>query len=204
MPGRFTHRVTDAFDYARTLHADQVRKGTSIPYLSHLMAVAAIVMESGGDEDQVIAALLHDAVEDRGRDGRTKAEIAERWGERVVGIVLACTDAETVPKPPWRERKERYLAHLTSAPVEVRRVVAADKLHNAQAILNDYRQLGHQLWSRFNATAAEILWYYRSVVTRLREAETAGELRDLIARLQSVVETLDREVVRDSGAEPGE
>lgn len=195
MAGPFTVRLTEAFDYVRGLHANQVRKGTSIPYLAHLMAVAAIVMESGGDEDQAIAALLHDAVEDQGRNGRTKAEIAERWGERVVGIVLACTDAETVPKPPWRERKEKYLAHLALAPVEVRRVVAADKLHNAQAILNDYRQLGDQLWSRFNATPQEILWYYRSVVTRLREAESDGAMRELVDRLEVVVGALDAALV---------
>lgn len=200
MPETFTDRLTAAFDYARTLHVHQVRKGTSIPYLSHLMAVAAIVMESGGDEDQVIASLLHDAVEDQGHEGRTKAEIAERWGERVAGIVMACTDAETVPKPPWRERKEKYLAHLSTAPVEVRRVVAADKLHNAQAILNDYRQLGDLIWRRFNVKAPEILWYYRAVVTRLREADSAGALKDLMDRLEKVVSVLEREVAVGQGS----
>ena len=124
------------------LHANQVRKGTTVPYTAHLLGVAALVIDHGGDEDQAMAALLHDAIEDQGRGGRTRAEIEAKFGARVARIVEGCTDADTIPKPPWRERKEAYLAHLGHAPIEVRRVAAADKLHNARAILVDYRHIG--------------------------------------------------------------
>ena len=116
----FLSRLVAALDYARELHRYQVRKGTTIPYLAHLLAVAALVIEHGGDEDQAVAALLHDAIEDQGRNGRTRAEIEQKFGDRVLRIVLGCTDADIVPKPPWRERKEAYLAHLATAPIEVR------------------------------------------------------------------------------------
>jgi (p)ppGpp synthase/HD superfamily hydrolase len=190
----FTSRLTAAFDYARTLHASQVRKGTTIPYLAHLLAVTALVIEHGGDEDQAMAALLHDAIEDQGRDGRTRSEIEAKFGDRVARIVTGCTDADTVPKPPWRERKQAYLAQLAGAPVEVRRASAADKLHNARAILADYRLLGEHLRQRFNATREEQLWYYRSLVTAFRQANAEGELAGLVDELDEVVRELEREV----------
>ena len=189
----FTDRLTDAFDYARALHANQPRKGTTVPYIGHLLAVTALVIEHGGDEDQAMAALLHDAIEDQGRGGRTRDEIEAKFGQRVVRIVEGCTDADTTPKPPWRARKEAYLAHLGDAPIEVRRVAAADKLHNARAILADYRLLGERLWPRFNAGRDEQLWYYRNLVTALRSADATGESASLVDQLDDVVTALEEE-----------
>ena len=189
----FTARLTDAFDYARALHANQVRKGTTVPYIAHLLGVAALVIDHGGDEDQAMAALLHDATEDQGRGGRTRAEIEAKFGARVARIVEGCTDADTIPKPPWRERKEAYLAHLGHAPIEVRRVAAADKLHNARAILVDYRHMGERLWARFNAGRDEQLWYYRNLVTVLRSADATGESAGLVDQLDDVVTALEEE-----------
>ena len=158
-----SHRLVEAFQYAAELHASQRRKGTSIPYISHLMTVAATVIEHGGDEDQAIAALLHDAIEDQPEDGRTRLQIRKRFGDRVLALVEACTDADTHPKPPWRERKEGYLAHLSEAPPEARLISLADKVHNARAILADHREIGDGVWERFTATKGETLWYYRAL-----------------------------------------
>jgi (p)ppGpp synthase/HD superfamily hydrolase len=156
-------RFSNALAYAFTLHATQTRKGTDLPYFSHLMAVCAIVLENGGSEDEAIAALLHDAIEDQGGEA-TRQEIIRRFGSEVAAIVDGCTDAETIPKPPWRERKEQYIAHLADASPSVRLVSSADKLHNARAILFDYRQIGEALWGRFNGKREGTLWYYRELV----------------------------------------
>ena len=148
MPTRLSRRFEAALLLATRLHATQTRKGGRIPYVSHLLGVASLALEHGGDEDVAIAALLHDAVEDQG--GRpTLARIRRRFGARVAEIVEGCTDADTVPKPEWRTRKERYLRHLDTASAEVRLVSACDKLHNARAILFDYRVHGEALWKRF-------------------------------------------------------
>jgi len=195
----FSRRLSDAFDYARALHENQPRKGTTVPYIGHLLAVTALVIEHGGDEDQAMAALLHDAIEDQGRGGRTRDEIEAKFGQRVVRIVEGWTDADTTPKPPWRARKEAYLAHLGDAPIEVRRVAAADKLDNARAILADYRRLGELLWKRFNATRDDQLWYYRSIVTALRRGEGAGAITDLVDELDEVVQALEAEVSGPKG-----
>ena len=141
--GLLSERFFDALGYAARLHNRQVRKGGGTPYVSHLMAVASLVLEHGGSEDEAIAALLHDAIEDqaehRGGAAALRAEIEQRYGARVLGIVNACTDAEVVPKPPWRARKEQYLRHLGATPDPAyHRVSIADKLHNARAILLDY------------------------------------------------------------------
>src|SRR4051794_14565870 len=133
-------RFEDALVYATRLHAQQVRKGSGVPYIAHLLAVTAIAMEYGADEDTAIAALLHDAVEDQG-GAATREAIRRRFGERVVAIVDGCTDTEVTPKPPWRARKDAYVAHVLVAPPDVRLVSAADKLHNARSILADYRLL---------------------------------------------------------------
>jgi GTP pyrophosphokinase len=156
-----TDRYTDALTFAADAHRGQVRKGTSIPYLSHLLAVSGLVLEHGGDETEAIAGLLHDAIEDVG--AHLREPIGERFGSDVLAIVEGCTDAEVIPKPPWQERKERYIAHLQTAPLPVLRVSAADKLHNARCILSDYRAIGPTLWQRFNATPTQIAWYYRSL-----------------------------------------
>src|SRR5919202_957739 len=143
-----TRRFEEALTFAARLHSAQVRKGTTVPYVSHLLAVAAVALEHGADEDEAIAALLHDAVEDQG-GAATREEIRRRFGDRVAEIVDGCTDAETTPKPPWRERKERYVSHIASAPPSVRLVSAADKLHNARSILADLRTCGEGVWDRF-------------------------------------------------------
>jgi len=164
-----TLRFYRAVAFAGELHVAQVRKGTAIPYIAHLMAVAALVLEHGGTEDQAIAGLLHDAIEDQGQgfaggvDG-LRQEIEREFGTAVLNIVEACTDADTIPKPPWRKRKEAYIAHIRTAPADVLIVSCADKLHNARAILSDYRAIGEDLWPRFTAGKDGTLWYYQALV----------------------------------------
>ncbi len=182
-----TQRFEEALIYALRLHADQTRKGSATPYFAHLMSVAALVLEDGGDEDEAIAALLHDAIEDQG-GADTRAEIRRRFGERVAAIVDGCSDAETIPKPPWRARKERYLASLAAASPAVIRVEAADKLHNARSILRDYRRLGESLWSRFSGGREGTLWYYREM-TRILQERTDSPL---VVALGEVVMTLEQ------------
>lgn len=186
-----TKRFQDALAYAAQLHADQLRKGTTIPYLAHLLSVAAIVMEHGGTEDEAIAALLHDAIEDQGGDAARK-EIRRRFGDSVVAIVDGCTDAEVLPKPPWRQRKEKYIAHLQDAPASVLLVSAADKLHNARAVLGDYRVVGEEVWSRFKGGKDGTLWYYRAMldallVNPLANRRLVEELGRVVAEMESLV-----------------
>jgi GTP pyrophosphokinase len=187
-----TQRFHDALGYAMELHATQVRKGTTIPYLAHLLAVASLVIEHGSTEDEAIAALLHDAIEDQG-GAPTREAIRRRFGDTVVTIVDGCTDAEVVPKPPWQQRKEAYIAHLQHAPPAVHLVSIADKLHNARAILTDYRTLGDTLWARFNGGREGTLWYYQALLQVFREVGTApaaliGELDLVIRQLESFVQ----------------
>ena len=190
-------RLTAAFEYACQLHAKQARKGTTIPYVAHLMAVAALVMEHGGGEDEAIAALLHDAIEDQNHDGSVPAEIGARFGPKVLALVEACSDSEGPnDKPPRQERKEAYLAHLRTAPANVRLISAADKLHNARAILEDYRRMGDDLWERFTEGRDEQLRYYRNLVTALRKADYGGQSRALVDQLDEVVTALETEVDR--------
>ena len=185
---RLTPRFEEALVYAARLHAHQTRKGTEIPYISHLLAVTALVLQDGGEEDEVIAALLHDAVEDQG--GReTLAEIGRRFGQPVAYIVESCTDADTIPKPPWRDRKENYLSHLRSAPTNVRRVSLADKLHNARSILRDLRLSGHLVWGRFKGGKEGTLWYYRSLVQIFQESGR-DYMTEELARVVAEIERL--------------
>ena len=185
-------RYTDALTFAAEAHHGQLRKGTSIPYLSHLLAVSGLVLEHGGDETEAIAGLLHDAIEDVG--AHLREPIRERFGAEVLVIVEGCTDADVQPKPPWRARKEAYIAHLRHAPPPVLRVSAADKLHNARCILADYHAHGPALWRRFNASAAETAWYYTAVADILA---AAGAPPTLVGELGRTVEAL-----RTAGAFP--
>jgi (p)ppGpp synthase/HD superfamily hydrolase len=180
-------RFEQALPYAAQLHRDQVRKGTGIPYVSHLLAVAGIVLEHGGSEDEAIAALLHDAVEDQG-GAPTLQAIRLRFGETVAAIVEGCTDTDEMPKPPWRPRKEAYIAHVASASPSVRLVSAADKLHNARTILADYRRGGDAVWDRFSGGKAGTLWYYRTLV----EAFRRHGLTPLVEELERVVGELEQ------------
>lgn len=182
-----TARFAEALSYAIALHAQQKRKGTEVPYVAHLLAVTALALEHGANEDEAIAAALHDAVEDQG-GAATSAEIERRFGPTVRAIVEGCTDADVVPKPPWRTRKEAYLAHLHAAPPSVLLVSASDKLHNARAILADLRDLGDALWPRFTGGRAGTLWYYRSLVDAYRPREP----RALVSELERVVSEIER------------
>jgi (p)ppGpp synthase/HD superfamily hydrolase len=155
-------RFLKAFVFAAEKHAGQRRKASTIPYIAHLMGVASLVLEAGGDEDLAIAALLHDVVEDCGGLPMVK-EVRRRFGARVAKIVDGCTDAYGDPKPPWRERKESYIRHLKMADADTRLVSAADKLNNVRSILADYRQIGESVWSRFNGGREGTLWYYRTL-----------------------------------------
>ncbi|MBK7922810.1 MAG: HD domain-containing protein [Gemmatimonadetes bacterium] len=160
-------RYSAALAFASELHGSQLRKGTAVPYIAHLLSVSALVLEAGGDEDAAIAALLHDAVEDQG--GRPMLDrIRARFGDGVADIVAACTDAEVTPKPPWRQRKEAYLASIPHKPAPALLVSIADKVHNVGAILRDYTQLGEAVWARFAGGREGTLWYYRSLSDAFR------------------------------------
>jgi len=152
----YGERFEEALKYAARLHRTQKRKGTNIPYVTHLLALAAIVGENGGTEDEVIAALLHDAVEGQG-GAATREEIRRRFGDTVAGIVGEVSDTDVVPKPPWRERKETYVAQVRDAERSARLVSAADKLHNARSILRDLRGEGDAVWRRFTGSKEETL-----------------------------------------------
>lgn len=186
-----TERYDQALALANQLHRAQRRKGTGTPYVGHLLAVSSLVLECGGDEDAAIAALLHDAVEDQG--GRaTLAAIREQFGPRVAELVDACSDCDDHPKPPWRDRKDAYLAHLEHADDATRLISCADKVHNARCILRDYLELGEALWPRFKGGGREgSLWYYRAmaeVFLRLGPHRLATELDELVTRIESLAE----------------
>jgi (p)ppGpp synthase/HD superfamily hydrolase len=187
MPRRpLSQRFERAMEYAARLHATQLRKGTDRPYIAHLLGVTSIVLTHGGDEDEAIGALLHDAVEDQ-PDKTSFDEIRRRFGARVEKIVRGCTDAVTIPKPPWIERKEKYVRHLRHAGHSVRLVSAADKLYNVREILDDYREHGERVWKRFHATKQQALWYYREVakiLTRKGPRALAEELWRVIRELE--------------------
>jgi (p)ppGpp synthase/HD superfamily hydrolase len=157
-----TTRFDEAFAFAHGLHRLQTRKGAGTPYIAHLMSVAALVVEHGGDEDQAIAGLLHDAAEDQGGEA-TLALVRTRFGDGVAGIVADCTDAWVEPKPAWRPRKEEYLARLPRKPLRSLLVSLADKTHNAEAIAMDFRTHGDGLWRRFSGGAEGTRWYYRAI-----------------------------------------
>lgn len=176
-----------ALSYAAVIHAGQQRKGTGIPYIAHLLGVTSIALEYGASEDEAIAALLHDAGEDAGGRGRIE-DIRQRFGNEVADIVEGCTDTDVVPKPPWRKRKEDYIAHLASASPSTLLVSAADKLHNARAIVRDLRVHGEALWPRFRG-GRESLWYYRSLVNALRpkgNSHLVDELACVVSEMESL------------------
>lgn len=157
------HRFSSALVYAHQLHSEQVRKGSGIPYISHLLSVSALVLEDGGDEDEAIAALLHDAVEDCGGAPILDA-IRDRFGQRVATLVAHCTESETVPKPPWKERKIRYLEQLKNSDSGAYRIAIADKLHNARSILMDYHRQGDAVWQKFKGGKEGTLWFYNEIL----------------------------------------
>jgi len=168
-----------------------MRKASSIPYVSHLLAVAALTLEYGGDEDQAMAALLHDAAEDQGGVA-TLEMIRAGFGDRVADMVAACSDTFETPKPEWRARKEKFVSDLESISLEVLLVVAADKLHNATTMLQDHRAIGPELWSRFTGSRDQQLWYLESVA-EICARRLRGDALRLADRLSSVVGQLEEE-----------
>jgi (p)ppGpp synthase/HD superfamily hydrolase len=179
-------RFLRAFLFAAEKHCGQTRKASTIPYIAHVMGVASQVLEAGGDEDLAIAALLHDVVEDCGGAPMLK-EVRRRFGKRVAKVVEGCTDADSDPKPPWRERKEAYIRHLNHADADTRLVSAADKLNNVRSILSDYRAIGESGWSKFKGGREGTLWYYRTLLEVF-----LGHKRNRITRdLELAVNELD-------------
>jgi (p)ppGpp synthase/HD superfamily hydrolase len=171
-------RFLRAFHFAAEKHAGQTRKASTIPYISHLMGVASLVLEFGGDEDMAIAALLHDVVEDCGGAPMLR-EVRREFGSRVAKIVEGCTDSDTEPKPPWRERKETYIRHLKNADAETRLVSAADKLNNVRSIACDYREVGERVWERFTGGRDGTLWYYRALLEEFLRRKPNRLIREL-------------------------
>jgi (p)ppGpp synthase/HD superfamily hydrolase len=182
-------RLQRAFRYAAEKHAGQTRKQTAVPYLSHLMAAASLVLEAGGDEDMAIAALLHDVVEDCGGIPRLR-EIRKQFGPRVAKIVEGCTDSFGEPKAEWVERKKDYLREVAHADTETRLVSASDKLHNVRTILADYRRDGEAIWARFSGKKEGTLWYYRALSDEYQRRGTNRITRELelaVAELEALV-----------------
>jgi len=190
-------RFDEALAYASRAHWRQVRKATDVPYVAHLLAVASLVLEHGGGEDEAIAALLHDAVEDAGGAPR-RDDVRARFGDDVVRIVDACSDHEGEPKPPWRERKLAHLARLANeTDARVRLVVACDKLHNARSVLADYERHGAALWARFNGGREGTIWYYRSLADELVRggpAALGAELEHLVDALEACVRAAESDL----------
>jgi (p)ppGpp synthase/HD superfamily hydrolase len=187
---KLSTRFLRAFLFAAEKHKGQTRKASTIPYIAHLMGVASLVLEAGGDEDVAIAALLHDVVEDCGGAPMLK-EVRRRFGPRVAKVVEGCTDADTYPKPPWRQRKENYIRRLNKADADTRLVSAADKLNNVRSILCDYRELGDSVWSRFKGGREGTLWYYRSLrdqFLRRRPTRITRELDLAVKELETLAE----------------
>ncbi len=185
----YTDRLGEALKYAADGFAHTPRKCTEVPYLTHLLQVTAWVGESGGDEDQMIAAVLHDYLEDI--PGSSVGELEARFGARVARLVQALSDSTDHPKPPWRERKLRYLAHLRGEPAEVKLISACDKLHNASSILRDYRVIGEAIWDRFRPPREETLWYYRAVTEALAEGwphPRVDELRGVVRAIHDAAD----------------
>lgn len=189
-----TPRFDEALTYAREHHAQDVRKGTNTPYLSHLLAVSSLVLDMEGSEDEAIAALLHDVVEDRGGQ-RAADEIRERWGDDIARIVLACSDSvseDGTEKAPWRDRKDGYLAHMDRKRPDELRVSLADKLHNARSVLLDLRSHGDEIWTRFNAGKDGQLWYYGRLADTFdaRRADLGEPAQAAVDELRRVVDAI--------------
>lgn len=191
----YTERFVDALTFAARVHEQQTRKGSGVPYVTHVIGVAALVGDHGGTEAQVIGGLLHDAIEDGVEDNPDIAsEIAARFGEEVLHIVEACSDTEVHPKPPWEERKRAYIdsvqAKADDDPALL--VALADKVYNARTLLRDHDLVGDDLWDRFRATHAQTLWYYRALADAfLAKQWPTPTQRHLAGELERVVRALE-------------
>jgi (p)ppGpp synthase/HD superfamily hydrolase len=189
MPEPLGPRFSSALTLAADLHRNQVRKGTETPYMAHLLAVTALVLEHGGDEDAAIAALLHDAVEDAGGQA-TLRRIRLLFGDSVAEVVMECSDADVTPKPPWHDRKRAYIRSISHKSERALLVSMADKVHNARAIVADHEEHGDALWDRFNASPEDIVWYYSSLAEAF-QARAPNRLwralRDEVREMESLV-----------------
>ena len=184
---KLSNLFEQALVLATQLHANQIRKGSGVPYISHLLSVTALVLEDGGDEDEAIAALLHDAVEDQGGI-KTRDLIQKQFGERVVNIVDGCTESWTKPKPPWRDRKLQYLEQMRQASPSVLKVSLADKVHNARSILAEWYLQGDSVWHKFNGGKEGTLWFYRSLLDVYQRSDSHFlklELERIISQLDN-------------------
>lgn len=190
-------RLDQALAFVADQFRHRVRKGTAVPYLTHLLQVMVMVAEHGGDEDQLLAALLHDYLEDI--RGASRDLIAERWGERVASMVEELSDSTTHPRPPWTVRKRAYIERLRDAHPAVKLVGAADKLHNARSVLDGLRRMGSAVFDRFSASREQTLWYYRAVA----DALATGWEHALLDELLRVVDALEREAAAIDGGEAG-
>jgi len=191
-------RLQRAFRYAAEKHFGQTRKQSAVPYISHLMAVASLVLEAGGDEDMAIAGFLHDVVEDCGGMPRLR-EVRQQFGGRVAKMVEGCTDSFGEPKPEWVERKKDYLREVKHADVDTRLVSASDKLHNVRTILADYRQHGEAIWTRFTGKKEGTLWYYRALSDEYQRRSPNRITREL----EIAVVELERTVGKKARARDG-
>ena len=180
-------RLAAAFEYAERIHRGQRRKKSQTPALSHLMAVAALVLENGGDEEEAMGPATLEA-------------IRRRFGHRVAHIVEGCTDSMESPKPPWQERKTRYIDHLPTADKSILLVSLADKVHNVRALVSEYQRVGEDLWQRFTATREQTFWYYESLLQVFQESESSRGAR-LVAELRASLANL-RRLVTDSESPP--
>jgi HD domain-containing protein len=188
-PLQTSDQFSDVFQFAETMHRQQVRKGTTVPYLSHVMAVSALVMENGGNLDQAIAALLHDVVEDCGGTPVLN-EIRTHFGDTVANIVQECSDSildtPTEIKAPWRIRKEEYIKSIASKSDNAMLVLLADKFHNSSALIRDLKRLGSQVWDRFNATPDESIWFYDEVAKAIQSRIQIPLVEDLIQNVEQL------------------
>ncbi len=183
-------KVGEALKLAADAFAQRERKGSGVPYLTHLLAVATLVMEHGGDEDQIAAAVLHDYLEDI--PGARVEELEKQFGARVARLVSSLSDAtDATNKAPWKPRKLQYLEHLRHESSEVKLVSAADKLHNARSIIDDHRRMGDEVFSRFTASREETLWYYREVVAALADGFTHPLVDEVRAAVEKLHELTD-------------
>ena len=191
MPVQLLKQFVEAVGYACDAHGVKKRRGTEVSYVAHLLGVTAIALEYGANEAEAIGALLHDVVEDCGGKSRLE-DIRARFGPMIGAIVEGCSDTLDTPKPPWRERKEKYLQHLPQASAAVRLVSAADKLHNARATLGDYQRLGEKVWDRFHDGKAGTLWYYRALVTAFQAAGSNALIEELDRAVTAIEQLADR------------
>jgi (p)ppGpp synthase/HD superfamily hydrolase len=175
-------------EYATNLHSKQTRKGSDTPFIAHLLCVSALILEDGGSEDEAIAGLLHDAVEDQGGLIRLE-EIKTKFGYTVAGIILECSESHTHPKPPWKDRKKASISKMNNVSDSAIRVILADKIHNARSIIHEYNKHGEKFWDSFKAGKEGTVWYYKEILSVLKK-RTSSILLDELSQLVLTIENL--------------